>query len=390
MRVIWIVLDSFGVGSLPDAKAYGDDGANTLLHIAENAKGFSLPNMESLGLGNIEAAPGVAATDQPRGAWGKARERSAGKDTTAGHWEMAGVITPEKFPTFPNGFPADFLKAFERAIGRGTLGNCVASGTEIIERLGPEHLRTGRPIVYTSADSVFQIAAHEDVVKVDELYKICEIAREMLKGPLGVGRVIARPFIGTPGHFVRTAERRDFSLAPVGVTVPDLVKEAGLPSVAIGKIHDIFAGRGFTESIHTENNDDGVQKTLDAMDRVHEGLLYTNLVDYDMKYGHRRDVQGYADALMAFDRRLPEITKKMGPDDLLILTADHGCDPTWHGTDHTREYIPMLFYGPRVRPVSLGERATYADEGATVADFLGVKAPAAGESMLPLFWEDKP
>ena len=390
MRVIWIVLDSFGVGSLPDAKAYGDDGANTLLHIAENAKGFSLPNMESLGLGNIEAAPGVAATDQPRGAWGKARERSAGKDTTAGHWEMAGVITPEKFPTFPNGFPADFLKAFERAIGRGTLGNCVASGTEIIERLGPEHLRTGRPIVYTSADSVFQIAAHEDVVKVDELYKICEIAREMLKGPLGVGRVIARPFIGTPGHFVRTAERRDFSLAPVGVTVPDLVKEAGLPSVAIGKIHDIFAGRGFTESIHTENNDDGVQKTLDAMDRVHEGLLYTNLVDYDMKYGHRRDVQGYADALMAFDRRLPEITKKMGPEDLLILTADHGCDPTWHGTDHTREYIPMLFYGPRVRPVSLGERATYADEGATVADFLGVKAPAAGESMLPLFWEDKP
>lgn len=390
MRVIWIVLDSFGVGSLPDAKAYGDDGANTLLHIAENAKGFSLPNMESLGIGNIEAAPGVAATDLPRGAWGKARERSAGKDTTAGHWEMAGVITPEKFPTFPNGFPADFLKAFEKAIGRGTLGNCVASGTEIIERLGPEHLRTGRPIVYTSADSVFQIAAHEDVVKVDELYKICEIAREMLKGPLGVGRVIARPFIGTPGHFVRTAERRDFSLAPVGVTVPDLVKEAGLPSVAIGKIHDIFAGRGFTESIHTENNDDGVQKTLDAMDRVHEGLLYTNLVDYDMKYGHRRDVQGYADALMAFDRRLPEITKKMGPDDLLILTADHGCDPTWHGTDHTREYIPMLFYGPRVRPVSLGERATYADEGATVADFLGVKAPAAGESMLPLFWEDKP
>lgn len=390
MRVIWIVLDSFGVGSLPDAKAYGDDGANTLLHIAENAKGFSLPNMESLGLGNIEAAPGVAATDQPRGAWGKARERSAGKDTTAGHWEMAGVITPEKFPTFPNGFPADFLKAFERAIGRGTLGNCVASGTEIIERLGPEHLRTGRPIVYTSADSVFQIAAQEDVIKLDELYKICKIAREMLKGPLGVGRVIARPFIGTPGHFVRTAERRDFSLAPVGVTVPDLVKEAGLPSVAIGKIHDIFAGRGFTESIHTENNDDGVQKTLDAMDRVHEGLLYTNLVDYDMKYGHRRDVQGYADALMAFDRRLPEITKKMGPDDLLILTADHGCDPTWHGTDHTREYIPMLFYGPRVRPVSLGERATYADEGATVADFLGVKAPAAGESMLPLFWEDKP
>ena len=390
MRVIWIVLDSFGVGSLPDAKAYGDDGANTLLHIAENAKGFSLPNMESLGLGNIEAAPGVAATDLPRGAWGKARERSAGKDTTAGHWEMAGVITPEKFPTFPNGFPADFLKAFERAIGRGTLGNCVASGTEIIERLGPEHLRTGRPIVYTSADSVFQIAAQEDVIKLDELYKICKIAREMLKGPLGVGRVIARPFIGTPGHFVRTAERRDFSLAPVGVTVPDLVKEAGLPSVAIGKIHDIFAGRGFTESIHTENNDDGVQKTLDAMDRVHEGLLYTNLVDYDMKYGHRRDVQGYADALMAFDRRLPEITKKMGPDDLLILTADHGCDPTWHGTDHTREYIPMLFYGPRVRPVSLGERATYADEGATVADFLGVKAPAAGESMLPLFWEDKP
>ena len=390
MRVIWIVLDSFGVGSLPDAKAYGDDGANTLLHIAENAKGFSLPNMESLGIGNIEAAPGVAATDLPRGAWGKARERSAGKDTTAGHWEMAGVITPEKFPTFPNGFPADFLKAFERAIGRGTLGNCVASGTEIIERLGPEHLRTGRPIVYTSADSVFQIAAQEDVIKLDELYKICKIAREMLKGPLGVGRVIARPFIGTPGHFVRTAERRDFSLAPVGVTVPDLVKEAGLPSVAIGKIHDIFAGRGFTESIHTENNDDGVQKTLDAMDRVHEGLLYTNLVDYDMKYGHRRDVQGYADALMAFDRRLPEITKKMGPDDLLILTADHGCDPTWHGTDHTREYIPMLFYGPRVRPVSLGERATYADEGATVADFLGVKAPAAGESMLPLFWEDKP
>ena len=390
MRVIWIVLDSFGVGSLPDAKAYGDDGANTLLHIAENAKGFYLPNMESLGIGNIEAAPGVAATDLPRGAWGKARERSAGKDTTAGHWEMAGVITPEKFPTFPNGFPADFLKAFERAIGRGTLGNCVASGTEIIERLGPEHLRTGRPIVYTSADSVFQIAAHENVIKLDELYKICEIAREMLKGPLGVGRVIARPFIGTPGHFVRTAERRDFSLAPVGVTVPDLVKEAGLPSVAIGKIHDIFAGRGFTESIHTENNDDGVQKTLDAMDRVHEGLLYTNLVDYDMKYGHRRDVQGYADALMAFDRRLPEITKKMGPDDLLILTADHGCDPTWHGTDHTREYIPMLFYGPRVRPVSLGERATYADEGATVADFLGVKAPAAGESMLPLFWEDKP
>lgn len=385
MRVIWIVLDSFGVGSLPDAAAYGDAGANTLLHIAEHAQNFALPNLAALGLGKIQPAPGVPADVPVQGAWGKCRERSAGKDTTAGHWEMAGVITPEKFPTFPNGFPQDFIDRFEKAVGRGTLGNKVASGTVILDELGAEQMRTGKLIVYTSADSVFQIAAHEEVVSLAELYHICETARAMLAGPLGVGRVIARPFIGQPGHFTRTANRRDFSLEPVGVTVPDLVKAAGLPSVAVGKIHDIFAGRGLTDSVHTDNNMDGVDKMLSMMDKYHEGLIYTNLVDYDMVYGHRRDVQGYADALVAFDRRLPQIEEKLGPDDLLLLTADHGCDPTWHGTDHTREYIPMLFYGAQVKPdTDLGVRETYADEGATVADFLGVEKPAAGVSLLPL------
>lgn len=385
MRVIWIVLDSFGVGSLPDAAAYGDAGANTLLHIAEHAQNFALPNLAALGLGKIQPAPGVPADVPVQGAWGKCRERSAGKDTTAGHWEMAGVITPEKFPTFPNGFPQDFIDRFEKAVGRGTLGNKVASGTVILDELGAEQMRTGKLIVYTSADSVFQIAAHEEVVSLAELYHICETARAMLAGPLGVGRVIARPFIGKPGHFTRTANRRDFSLEPVGVTVPDLVKAAGLPSVAVGKIHDIFAGRGLTDSVHTDNNMDGVDKMLSMMDKYHEGLIYTNLVDYDMVYGHRRDVQGYADALVAFDRRLPQIEEKLGPDDLLLLTADHGCDPTWHGTDHTREYIPMLFYGAQVKPdTDLGVRETYADEGATVADFLGVEKPAAGVSLLPL------
>ena len=385
MRVIWIVLDSFGVGSLPDAAAYGDAGANTLLHIAERAKHFALPNLAALGLGKIQPAPGVPAEVPVQGAWGKCRERSAGKDTTAGHWEMAGVITPEKFPTFPDGFPQDFIDRFEKAVGRGTLGNKVASGTVILDELGAEHMRTGKLIVYTSADSVFQIAAHEEVVPLAELYHICETARAMLTGPLGVGRVIARPFIGQPGHFTRTANRRDFSLEPVGVTVPDLVKAAGMPSVAVGKIHDIFAGRGLTDSIHTDNNMDGVDKTLSMMDKYHEGLIYTNLVDYDMVYGHRRDVQGYADALVAFDKRLPQIEEKLGPDDLLLLTADHGCDPTWHGTDHTREHIPMLFYGARVKPdTDLGVRETYADEGATVADFLGIEKPAAGVSLLPI------
>lgn len=385
MRVIWIVLDSFGVGSLPDAAAYGDAGANTLLHIAGHAQGFALPHLAALGLGKIQPAPGVPADVPVKGAWGKARERSAGKDTTAGHWEMAGVITPEKFPTFPNGFPRDFIDRFEKAVGRGTLGNKAASGTAILEELGAAHLRTGRLIVYTSADSVFQIAAHERVVPPGELYRICAVARAMLAGPLGVGRVIARPFAGEPGRFVRTAGRRDFSLAPAGTTVPDLVKAAGLPSVAIGKIHDIFAGRGFTESVHTQGNMDGVDRTLAMMGKYRAGLLFTNLVDYDMLYGHRRDTQGYADALMAFDRRLPEIEAALGPDDLLLLTADHGCDPTWSGTDHTREYVPLLFYGAAVRPdTALGIRQTFADAGATVADFLGAAPPAAGGSLLPL------
>ena len=383
MRAIWIVLDSFGVGFLPDAADYGDQGANTLLHIAQNAKNFSLPNLEKMGLGKFFPTPHLRNDLPAEGAFGRAKEQSAGKDTTAGHWEMAGVITKQKFPTFPNGFPSDFIEAFKKACGRGILGNKADSGTAIIEELGTEQLKTGKLIVYTSADSVLQIAAHEKVIPLSELYSICKIAREMMQGPLGVGRIIAPPFIGEPGHFVRTPNRRDFSLQPMGITVPDLVKKAGLPSIAVGKISDIFAGRGFTESVHTVDNADGIEKTLQMMERYEEGLIYTNLVDYDMKYGHRRDVQGYADALMAFDHRLPEIRAKMNDHDLLIITADHGCDPTWKGTDHTREYIPILAVGASVPAnTDLGIRETYADIGATVAKFLGCGSLLAGTSFL--------
>ncbi|MDK2793736.1 MAG: phosphopentomutase [Caldanaerobacter sp.] len=340
-RVILIVLDSVGVGELPDAYKFGDEGTNTLGHVVEKT-GIKLPTMEKLGLGNIIPLKTVAPNPNAIGAYGKMAEKSAGKDTTTGHWEIAGLIVEKPFPTYPEGFPKEIIEEFEKRIGRKVLGNKPASGTEIIKELGEEHIKTGYPTVYTSADSVFQIAAHEEVIPLEELYRMCEIAREILKGDHAVGRVIARPFIGSPGNFVRTANRKDFSLKPFGPTVLDMLKEAGYQVYAVGKIEDIFAGQGITDSIHTGNNDEGITATIEAMDAVKKGIIFTNLVDFDMVYGHRNDVNGYAKALKHFDERLPEIMLRLKEEDLLIITADHGCDPTTPGTDHTREYVPLL------------------------------------------------
>lgn len=368
-RVIIIVLDSVGIGELPDAHLYGDQGSNTLVNIADKVGGLNLPHMAQLGLGNIEKIAGVPAVALPQGAYGKMNEQSPGKDTTTGHWELAGIILDKPFPVFPHGFPAEFIKQFEERIGRQTLGNKAASGTVIIEELGEEHMATGKPIVYTSADSVFQVAAHEEIIPVPELYRICEIAREMLTGDLAVGRVIARPFVGQPGNFKRTANRHDYSLEPIKATVLDLLVEQGYAVQAVGKIKDIFAGRGITESVRTTSNMDGVDKTLAFMTDVKPGLIFTNLVEYDQAYGHRNDPQGYAKALEEFDQRLPEIINHLRQDDLLIITADHGCDPTTAGTDHSREYVPLLVYGAMVRPgVNLGIRSSFSDVAATVAD----------------------
>lgn len=380
-RVILIVLDSVGVGEMPDADKYGDKGSNTIGNVAKAVGGLALPNMQKMGIGNITDILGVPPTEQAAGAYGKAAEKSVGKDTTTGHWEMAGVVSERPFPVYPDGFPAEVIAEFEKRTGLKALGNKVASGTEIIKELGDEHVRTRNPIVYTSADSVFQIAAHEEVIPVEKLYEICMIAREILQGEHAVARVIARPFIGKSGEYVRTYNRADFSLKPPHNTLLDHVVQAGMKVMGVGKIGDIFAGQGITEAFHTEGNMDGVDTTLKVIDRLERGLVFTNLVDYDMLYGHRNDAAGYAGAIEDFDRRLPEILSKLNEDDILIITADHGCDPTTASTDHSREYVPVLVYGGRIKPgKNLGTLSGFSDIGQTVADFLGCERLRNGTS----------
>ncbi|MDK2984676.1 MAG: phosphopentomutase [Clostridia bacterium] len=382
-KVVLIILDSLGVGALPDADKYGDEGSNTLLHVAQAVGGLNIPNLEKLGLGKIIEVPNLKKDIAARGAFGKMKEQSAGKDTTTGHWEIMGIIMDKPFPTYPNGFPDEVIQPFEKRIGKKVLGNKVASGTKIIEELGKIHIETGRPIVYTSADSVFQIAAHEEVIPVEKLYEYCEIAREILKGPHAVGRVIARPFVGEPGNFKRTANRHDFSLSPIKTTVLDLIKKKKLSVTGIGKIGDIFAKRGLTEIIHTKNNMDGVDKTIVTMKKQQQGLIFTNLVDYDQRYGHRNDPEGYAKAIKDFDERLPEIIESLHDNDVLIISADHGCDPTTDSTDHSREYVPLMIYGNPIKSdVDVGVRETFADLGATIADLLKCEYPASGTSMV--------
>jgi len=388
-KVILIVLDSVGVGELPDAAKYGDEGSNTLGNVAKAVGGLSLPNMQKMGIGNIIDIEGVPAVKEPTAAYGKAAEKSAGKDTTTGHWELAGVILDRPFPVYPDGFPPELIEEFEKRIGRKVLGNKVASGTEIIKELGDEHVKTGRPIVYTSADSVFQIAAHEEVIPVEELYEICKIAREILRGEHGVARVIARPFVGKSGEYLRTYNRADFSLKPPHDTLLDKVVRAGMEVIGVGKIWDIFAGQGITKAMHTEGNMDGVDKTLEAIDMIQKGLVFSNLVDYDMLYGHRNDPVGYAKALEEFDGRLPEILEKLGDNDVLIITADHGCDPTTVSTDHSREYVPVLVYGDRIKAgVKLGTLSSFSDIGQTVTDVLGCLSLKNGRSFKQLVFKD--
>jgi len=379
-RFIVIVLDSLGIGEMPDADRYGDAGSDTLKHILES-RPVRLPWLQSCGLGNIKPLP-LPPADNPRGAFGRAAIASNGKDTTTGHWELAGIIIEKAFPTYPNGFPRRIIDAFEEAIGRKTLGNIPASGTEIIKELGEEHLRTGYPIVYTSADSVFQIAAHEQVIPIDELYRMCQIARQMLAGDDMVGRVIARPFIGTPGNFTRTERRKDYAIEPPEPTLLDLLKQSGLDTVCIGKIASIYCYKGVTQEIKAKNNMALMDRTVEAIKEDSRGLIFTNLVDFDMLYGHRNDVEGYATALEQFDRRLYEVERSMRDDDLLIITADHGCDPTDISTDHTREYVPIITFGREAKAgVNLGTRQSIADIGQTIADNFGLKL-AAGASFL--------
>lgn len=383
-RVILLVLDGVGVGALPDADQYGDAGSDTLGHLSR-AVPLRLPMLERWGLGRIDDLEGVAPVSGSIAHFGKMAERSSGKDTVIGHWEMMGVITPTPFPTYPNGFPPEVIGPYEAAIGRKVLGNKVASGTEIIKELGAEHLATGSPIVYTSADSVFQVAAHEAVIPPERLWEICRTARDLLKPPHQVARVIARPFIGEPGRFVRTDRRRDFSLAPPTETLLDRLQTAKIPVIGVGKIEDIFSGRGISESVHTHDNNDGLDQTVRYMDRTDAGLIFTNLVDFDMLYGHRNDVVGYARALATLDRRLPEIVSKMRDGDRLILTADHGNDPLFPGTDHTREYVPLIVFQKEIRSGrDLGTRSTFADLGQTLAEIFGVGPLPVGQSFLPL------
>jgi phosphopentomutase len=381
-RIIWIVLDSVGIGAMPDAAAFGDPPhADTLGNIAR-LRGLALPNLASLGLGNMKPLAGIAPVDNPEGSFGRCTLASPGKDTTTGHWEMAGIHLDRPFPLYPHGFPPEIMQEFERRIGRGSLGNKAASGTQIIQELGGEHMRTGSPIVYTSADSVFQVAAHEEVIPLWELYKICETARDILHGPAEVGRVIARPFAGAPGHFARTANRHDYAVPPPGGMLLDCLAGRGVPVASVGKIFDVFLGRGIGESAKTRNNCDGMGKTLEAMENCESGLIFVNLVDFDQLYGHRNDVAGYGAALEEFDRWLPQFRAALLPGDLAVFTADHGCDPTVPGTDHTREYVPLLALGPRVkRGVDLGLRASLSDIGQTVAANFGTSI-ARGASFL--------
>lgn len=385
-QVILIVLDSVGVGDAPDADKYGDLDSNTIGNIARAVGGLHLPQMAALGLGHLGDFPGIPPVAAPAGAFGRLTEVSAGKDTTTGHWEMAGASLMRPFPTFPKGFPRTFVEAYEARIGRATLGNYAASGTVIIEQLGARHVASGKPIIYTSADSVFQIAAHEEIVPLPQLYSFCEIARAMLTDELAVGRVIARPFTGPVGAFKRTEHRRDFSLYPPHDTILDSVKAAGLMVAGVGKIEDIFAHRGLTDSNHTGNNHAGVDATINFIRGGRRGFVFTNLVDFDALYGHRNDVPGYAGALEAFDRRLPEILNAMGPADILMISADHGNDPTTSSTDHSRERVPLLVAGKRVRAgTNLGTRVTFADVAATIAQLLDVAGTAEGTSMAAQF-----
>jgi phosphopentomutase len=372
-RVVLITLDGVGVGAQPDAARYGDAGTDTLGHVAAACGGLRLPNLARLGLGNITPVAGVEAVSSPEASWGRMLERSAGKDTTTGHWELAGLVQERPFPSFPEGFPPEIIAAFKKETGLEPLGNIAASGTEILRQLGEEHCRTGRPIVYTSVDSVFQIAAHEDILPVDRLYEICRIARRILD-PYQVCRVIARPFVGKGAEdFRRTPSRRDFSLEPNGTTLLDLLKNAGCQVYGVGKIRDIFAGRGLTGFVKSVSNADGMEKTAQALSLVEKGLIFTNLVDFDMLYGHRLDAAGFGRALEEFDRWLPGFMAAMTPGDLLILTADHGCDPTTPGTDHTRESVPLLCWHPRMTGGrSLGVRRTFADVAATVAELFSL------------------
>jgi phosphopentomutase len=381
-RVLVLVCDSFGVGDAPDAEAYGDAGSNTLGNCARAVGGLSAPNLEALGLGLLTEIDGVEPRAEPGSGHGRLTEASAGKDTTTGHWEMMGIVLERPFPLYPNGFPPEVIEPFEERIGRRVLGNVPASGTEIIAELGEEHLRAGRPIVYTSGDSVFQIATHVRVVPLETLYEWCRVARDILRPPHDVGRVIARPFEGEPGAFFRTPERRDFSVEPPEPTVLDRLLAVGVPVYGVGKIQDIFAGRGITEAVYSTSNDDGVNLTIDYLRRPGPNLVFTNLVDFDSKYGHRNDAPGYARAVEALDRRLPELVSSLGGG-LLMMTGDHGCDPTTPSTDHSRERTPLLVAGLEGGPHDLGTRTTFCDLGATVADLLGLDAadrPPAGAS----------
>ncbi len=383
-RAIVIVMDSVGIGALPDASDYGDSGSNTLGHIAESVN-LHLPNLCKLGLGNIAHINGNPPVDSPAACYGKMAEASCGKDTDTGHWEMMGIITNRPFPTYPNGFPSEIISEFERRIGRKTIGNKAASGTVIIQQLGEEHMRTGCPIVYTSADSVFQIACHEQIVPVEQLYEMCQIAREMLNYPHNIQRVIARPFVGKPGEFLRTGSRRDFSTPPPHKTLLDYIARANREVIAIGKIEDIFCGRGISISNHTTNNPDSIDATISAISSNRGALIFTNLVDFDMLYGHRNDVDGYARSLMDFDAAIPRIISSLRELDVLIITADHGCDPTTPGTDHSREYVPLLVFGKQIASgINLGTRSTFADIGATIADMLNIAYDLPATSFAPL------
>lgn len=381
-RVFLIVLDSFGIGEMPDAAAYGDINVNTLRSVSKSPY-FHMEHMGELGLFQIDGVETGEKTEHPTAAYARMTERSRGKDTTIGHWEIAGIYSPKPLPTYPNGFPEEVLEEFRIRTGRDILCNRPYSGTQVIADYGDEHVRTGKLIVYTSADSVFQIAAHEDVVPVEQLYEYCRIARQILQGEHGVGRVIARPFTGGSGHYTRTSGRHDFSLLPPAVTMLDQLKAAGKDVLAVGKIQDIFVGRGITEHVYTSGNEEGIERTLEYLDKDFEGLCFINLVDYDMLYGHRRDVDGYAKALAYFDGKLPEIQAHMKPEDILMITADHGCDPAYTATtDHTREYTPLLMYGAPVAPGNRGTRPTFSDIGATVLDYFGIKPDFEGNSVL--------
>lgn len=383
-RVILIVLDSVGIGELPDAEAFNDKGSHTLDNTFKACNGLNLPNLKALGLGNIEGVHSIGKENSAKGSYGKAMEKSMGKDTITGHWEIAGVITKTPLKTYPDGFPEEIIEEFKEKTGvKGVLGNKSASGTEIIKELGEEHIKTGYPIIYTSADSVFQIAAHEEIIPLDKLYEMCKTAREFLVGDKMVGRVIARPFIGEKGNFTRTSNRHDYALDPFDKTILDYIKENNMEVKSVGKIKDIFNSKGITEGVSTKSNMDGVDKTLEFMKKDFNGLIFTNLVEFDMNFGHRNDAKGYGKALEEFDSRMKEIFSVMKEEDILIITADHGCDPTTSGTDHSREYIPILIYGDNIKEnINIGVQSSFSNIGKTILDYLSIKNTLTGESFL--------